>query len=68
MSPELSTLLKSNLLSDQLAKLLKSVLTFVEILNPNAKLSSPLEKLGSKKAEKTGTKPAAVFTETLKHD
>ncbi|CAI4330695.1 CQS_1a_G0008710.mRNA.1.CDS.1 [Saccharomyces cerevisiae] len=36
-------------------------------LNPYAKVFAA-EKLGSKKAEKTGTKPAAVFTETLKHD
>ncbi|QID84212.1 60S ribosomal protein L4A [Saccharomyces pastorianus] len=36
-------------------------------MNPYAKVFAA-EKLGSKKVEKTGTKPAAVFTETLKHD
>ncbi|CAL9736136.1 large ribosomal subunit protein uL4A [Monosporozyma servazzii] len=36
-------------------------------LNPYAKVFAA-EKLGSKKVEKAATKPAAVFTETLKHD
>ncbi|KAL3229036.1 Large ribosomal subunit protein uL4B [Nakaseomyces bracarensis] len=36
-------------------------------LNPYAKVFAA-EKLGSKKAPKSSTKPAAVFTETLKHD
>lgn len=36
-------------------------------MNPYAKVFAA-EKLGSKKAEKSASKPAAVFTETLKHD
>lgn len=36
-------------------------------LNPYAKVFAA-EKLGSKKVEKNASKPAAVFTETLKHD
>ncbi|KAK5780056.1 uncharacterized protein PWA37_001568 [Arxiozyma heterogenica] len=36
-------------------------------LNPYAKVFAA-EKLGSKKIEKNASKPAAVFTETLKHD
>lgn len=36
-------------------------------LNPYAKVFAA-EKLGSKKAAKSSTKPSAVFTETLKHD
>lgn len=36
-------------------------------MNPYAKVFAA-EKLGSKKVEKTTSKPSAVFTETLKHD
>lgn len=36
-------------------------------MNPYAKVFAA-EKLGSKKADKSATKPSAVFTETLKHD